>query len=107
MDERPGHDEGGEERTLRREAHTALSGRVPVVLAVAVALVSGCLLGYGWRALLGASEVVTCPVRMAAPAPPVPVDPLLFVDKKPTVSPCPPAEPADRQAASAAEAPPQ
>jgi hypothetical protein len=97
MESGPGQGEGGEARALRREAHTALSGRVPEVLAVAVALLSGCVLGYGWRALLGASEAAACPVRMAAPAPLVPVDPpvsgppprLLFIEEKPLAPPCP------------------
>ena len=55
VDQAPAKDEGAdghEAPRLRREAGKALSGRVPVVLAVAIALLGGWGLGFGWRGLL-------------------------------------------------------
>ncbi len=46
---------GGEpEPVLRQEARKALSGRVPLALSIALALLSGVLVGYGVRAFTSA-----------------------------------------------------
>lgn len=54
---------------LRREAYKALSGRVRVLLLVAIALVSGCLLGYSLRVVTAENEreETVCPARVASP----------------------------------------
>jgi hypothetical protein len=62
----------GEEVVLRREARKALSGRVPVVLSIAVAMLVGMLSGYGLRALTAEGGVIvsrqTCPVLVVPPS---------------------------------------
>jgi hypothetical protein len=48
---------------LRREAGKALSGRVPVVLSIAIVLLSGVLIGYGARSFVAPTE----PARLIIP----------------------------------------
>lgn len=59
-----------DEVVLRREARTALSGRVPVMLAIAIALMTGVLSGYGLRALTAEGHGVrpACPVLVVPPS---------------------------------------
>jgi hypothetical protein len=113
METRPG--EEGEALELRREAHTALSGRVPAALAVSVALLSGCLLGYGWRAVIARCEhePAVCPARIPPIVSVVPAGDLcgaaprvLLIDQKPASPPCPAAEQATKSTETAAAAPP-
>jgi hypothetical protein len=74
MEASPERVEGGEVLELRREARTALGGRVPVLLAIVLALLSGGLVGYSWRALVverDAGSGRSCPARSAPRLPPV------------------------------------
>jgi hypothetical protein len=47
----PNSEPRGGEPVLQREARKALSGRVPVILSIVLALLSGMLVGYSVRAL--------------------------------------------------------
>lgn len=65
----PGGGGGEPGPVLRREAAKALSGRVPLVLAIVLALLSGVLIGYGVRAFTAgqcAQRELRCPRQTRA-----------------------------------------
>ncbi|HTE55673.1 MAG TPA: hypothetical protein VK698_32685 [Kofleriaceae bacterium] len=86
----------GEAPELRREARTALGGRVPVVLSVVIALLAGGLLGYGWRVVIcdrecqrARAEIVIrrCAVPLASEGEPPRL--ILIDEQSRAASPCP------------------